>query len=233
MVMKKLIVILFILGFITIHGFTQTTVTIKEVSGKVEIQVPGGNWQPAEAGMIISQGTMISTGFGSTAVLELKGALVTVNQLARIELTELLEKEGALETKMNLDFGKIDADIFSTEGLEHNFELKSPISTASVRGCSFSFDGFTLDVTGGTVLYINNLGQVRTINVGEMLQTDGTTMPISLESGLLDDFNVIPFTSFEDILPFIPDIPTLLEILEELPIIEEEYSTVIIYLNWD
>ena len=68
--MKK-ITVLFILIFLSCSLFAEITAVMGEVSGKVEIMSPGGNWKTATAGMKIATGDFISTGFRSQAVLEL------------------------------------------------------------------------------------------------------------------------------------------------------------------
>ncbi|MCK5198113.1 MAG: hypothetical protein KAR21_07170, partial [Spirochaetales bacterium] len=86
------------------------TAVVKDISGKVEIMVPGGSWQKAAAGMEIEEGCSISTGFKSEAVLELGPSQLVVKQLTRMKLEELVEKEGTISTGLNLRVGKIKAE---------------------------------------------------------------------------------------------------------------------------
>ena len=146
--------------------FGEVTAVVKDVSGKVEIKVSGGTWKRAYSGMKISKGDYISTGFKSEAVLVLGNSQVVVKQLTRMELEELVEKEGTVHTGLNLRVGRVRAEVKTAKGLKQQFTLKSPISTAAVRGTSFEYDGRNLTVFEGTVAFTNPLGQGRLVPAG-------------------------------------------------------------------
>ena len=79
---------------------------IREVSGRVEIQAPGGSWQKASAGDLLPRGASISTGFGSSAVLDIGESTLTVDALTRMKIEELIESQGAQTTGLFLRVGK-------------------------------------------------------------------------------------------------------------------------------
>ncbi|MCD6396833.1 MAG: FecR domain-containing protein [Spirochaetaceae bacterium] len=219
--MKKHILVLALL-FIGTFLFADITAVVKDISGKVEIKVPGGSWKKASAGMKIEEGYSISTGFRSTAVLALGASQVIVKQLTRMELTELVEKEGTVRTGLNLRVGKIKAHVRTTAGLRQNFRLTSPISTAAVRGTDFEYDGINLTVTEGTVVFTNVLGQGRSVQAGEISQILGTALPQSSEeiNALLTSINPSTLTVPQDF-----DISKILDALNNL-------ANVTIILNW-
>ncbi|MDA3937726.1 MAG: FecR domain-containing protein [Spirochaetia bacterium] len=220
--MKKYIFVLtlFLIGSFI---FADITAIVKESSGKVEIKSPGENWKTATAGMKIATGDLISTGFKAQAVLELGASQVIVKQLTRMELTELVEKEGTVSTGLNLRVGKIRAEVKTTAGLRQNFRLTSPVSTAAVRGTSFEYDGVNLTVYEGSVAFTNILGQGRLIPAGTASELSESGVPQSSEElmALLATINPSTMTIPGDI-----DISDILSLMNGL-------SNVSIILNWD
>ena len=162
--MKRLSIVLIAILVLVPCVFSQTTAVVKTVRGKVEVKVPGQSWKPAVAGMPISKGTTISTGFRSQAVLDVGPSEVTVSQLTRMQLEELLEQEGTVTTGLYLNVGRVSADVKSVEGLTNDFKLRSPVSTAAVRGTSIKYyDGYNLEVEDGIVLFITANNQSKSV----------------------------------------------------------------------
>jgi len=172
--------------------FAEVTAVVKEVNGKVEIKSSGGSWKRASAGMKISKGDYISTGFNSQAVLLLGDSQVIVKQLTRMELEKLVEKEGTVSTSLNLRVGRVRAEVKSAKGLKQNFILKSPISTAAVRGTVFEYDGRNLTVYRGSVAFTNSLGQERLIGAASRIRAAG--FPDSTENLKARFSQIIPTT---------------------------------------
>ncbi len=126
-------------------------------------------------------GTTISTGFNSKAVLDLGTAEIEIKPLTRMELTELIRRENLVSTKLDLKVGKVRATVRTEEGITHDFELRSAVSTASVRGTDFEYDGTSLKVLEGTVTFFNKFGQKRLIRRGEASRTTGYDLPATGE----------------------------------------------------
>ena len=63
--MKKIAVFLVFCSLLTSGLFGEEGGQIKDFSGKVEVKMPGGAWQPAAKGTKVDPGTQISTGFNS------------------------------------------------------------------------------------------------------------------------------------------------------------------------
>jgi hypothetical protein len=180
--MKKLLIILFMICCFTAAAFSQSQATIKEISGKVEIKAPQLDWVQAQTGMAVSLGTTISTGFGSIAVLELGKSVLRVDPLTRLRIDELIEREGTVTTELFLRVGKVNAEVKTTAGLSQDFKLRSPVSTAAVRGTGFDYSGYDLFVYDGEVTYQNLTGQDRTYGQGEGGGTSGEDTPSGGES---------------------------------------------------
>jgi len=193
--MKKIGIILILLSFAAFVSFAQSSAVLKEVTGKVEVRTPGGPWTHAAAGMSISRGTTISTGFGSQALLDLGNSVLNVQPLTRLRLEELLQREGTVQTDMFLRVGKVNAEVKSVAGLKQDFKLRSPVSTAAVRGTNLEYDGFDIVVFDGDVLYLTLLGQERTYSSGEEGGGDGYGTPTSGGDSKNSDSGVNPFAA--------------------------------------
>jgi len=164
----------------------QTQAVVKETFGKVEILPTGGSWQAARVGMSLTRGATISTGFNSTAVLDLGSSVLQVKPLTRMQLRELIQQGGAVSTELFLKVGKVRAEVKTSEGLTQDFKLKSPVSTAAVRGTIFVFEDLIVEVINGQVYFTNLYDQSRTVGDGEQssIASDGSGLPTSGQQGL-------------------------------------------------
>lgn len=184
-------VVLFAAITSTIAG-AQDVVTIVDTSGRVEVLEPGAAWREAEVGMQISTGSTISTGFQSSAVLQAGEASLEVKPLTRMRVDELVTRGGVQNTDLFLRVGRVRAEVRSAEGLRHDFQLRSPVSTAAVRGTTFEYSGTELEVTDGEVSYSNKYGTPTVVSQGEKSKTSGTNTPSSGESGKQVQVAVVP-----------------------------------------
>jgi hypothetical protein len=172
----------------------QAQAVVKSFTGKVETLTAQQAWSPVKVGQSLALGTTISTGFNSTAVLQLGASMLSVKPLTRLRINEIVAREGTVKTDLFLQVGKVRAEIKTTEGLTQDFKLKSPVSTAAVRGTGFEYDGYDLYVFEGTVTYSNLLGQSREYGAGQQGSTDGQSTPPDGEQALLSDSGVDPYT---------------------------------------
>jgi hypothetical protein len=125
---------------------------IREFTGTVEIKAPGAaEWSAAQAGQTLSKDTMISTGFRSTAFIALGNSTMVVRPLTRLTLQEIQNIQGNESVNINLQSGRVRADVKPPETGATNFVVQSPMVTASVRGTFFDFDGLNLQVAEGAV----------------------------------------------------------------------------------
>lgn len=171
--MKKFAILLILFLLLAPSAFAQLNTVVKAVSGKVEVKAPLKGWEPAQVGMVVPKGSFISTGFKSTTQLEMGSSEVFVKQLTRMSVEELVMKEGTQATGLNLRVGKVSAQVKTTAGLKHDFKLRSPVSTAAVRGTEFEYDGWRLFVEDGQVVLIDPLGRERLVIQGEEGFTKG------------------------------------------------------------
>jgi hypothetical protein len=192
--MKKLLAMIIVLVLTAPVLFAQTQAVVKQLSGKVEVKGPGATaWVSAKVGQQLAKGSFISTGFNSTAVLALGASVLSVKPLTRMKLEELIAREGTVSTSLFLQVGKLNASVKSAEGLKQDFTVKSPVSTAAVRGTDFEFDGLTVRVINGLVYFSNNLGQSRGVTQGEQSSTTGAAPPTGGDQENQDATAVAPY----------------------------------------
>lgn len=154
---KALAIVLLLVGGMVIGAQEARFV---ELNGKVEKRTgSSGDWQAAAAGDLIEKDAVISTGIKSSAVISIGSSSVTVNALTMLTLEELFQKDGTEEVALYLRTGRVKADVTPPTGMKSEFTVRSPTTTASVRGTSFSFNGHRLNVHSGKVALANNSGQ--------------------------------------------------------------------------
>ena len=134
--MKKLIC-LFLFSFLigTFSFASNEVAVVNSVVGKVEIQL-NDNWIQIKNGDILTSGTVISTGFRSSAVLYIGKSLIEVRALTRLTIEEIVEQNQNYNTTMFLDAGNIKADIKKSDNKRVGFKVRTSVATASVRGTS-------------------------------------------------------------------------------------------------
>ena len=176
------------------------TATITDTRGKVEV-LQDNQWRAAATGDNLPLGATISTGFNSSATLAVGNATLQVRPLSRMRIEELVEREGVLRTDVSMRVGRVRADVRAAEGLTNDFQIRSTVSTASVRGTEFEFDGFSLEVGDGTVRLINNAAnQGPDVHAGEGARTSQTGVTVA-GSGLREENSAVQVKviSFEEL----------------------------------
>jgi hypothetical protein len=162
---------------------------IRELSGTVEIKKPGtSNYVAAKAGDQISQDTIISTAFKSIATVEVGSAVIMVQPLTRLSLTEISSTANSETININLQAGRVRVDVNPPAGKNASMAVTSPSATASVRGTSFDFSTQNLYVQHGTVSFTGNRGDSQLVNAGSdsQVKTDGRVGdPLEARSGRL------------------------------------------------
>jgi hypothetical protein len=171
----------------------QVTASFQDVSGKVEYRAAGNGWQAASVGDEIGPGAVISTGFGAEAALLIGESILTVDALTRLELEELIRREGVVDSDVYLSVGRVRADVRDTEGVSPAVRLRSPQVVASVRGTDFVFDGKTLAVEEGTVLLTNRVGEDRAVTAGQTSFATGLSLPLRVDLAILSRLEVDPY----------------------------------------
>ena len=209
--MKYILLILVII--IASPLYSADLITVKTANGKVEIKEPGKAWAAAEEGKVVPEGSVISTGFKSHAELDLSGSsTVFIKQLTRMSVDKLVISGNKVNTKLNLKLGRIKADVKTSSGLKHDFTLKTPVSTAAVRGTVFESSVRKLEVVTGRISFTNKIGQKTTVSGGESSSVSGTgfTAPATAVETAIASFEVETSTQPDADIPpiIIPPPPT-------------------------
>jgi hypothetical protein len=149
---------------------------IRETTGTVEIKpASAAEWVAARAGDRISADTIISTGFKSTASISVGNSILTVRPLTRLSLEELQLVQGNETVRINLQTGRLRADVNPPSGFRTDFAIRAPSATASVRGTSFEFDGVNLSVDEGRVHVAGGNGGAVYVGAGHSAVSDPRT----------------------------------------------------------
>jgi len=112
---------------------------ITALTGKVEVQTDGATWKTARVGDVLKKGSIVSTGFKSSATIKIDDATVTLDAMTRITIEKLASNSSKNQANLYLNNGKVSADVKKTSGKKVDFKVSSAASTASVRGTEFVF----------------------------------------------------------------------------------------------
>ena len=175
--MRKIATFMVLLAATAVSLSSQPAAFVRELAGTVEVKPIDGDWQEASLDMELQDGFSISTGFNSHAILEVGESTLTVKPLTRMKLEELLQTGGLQTTSLFLRVGRMKATVKTTEGVKHDFTVKGPTATASVRGTEFEFDGSTLIVDSGIVSLGNSFGHSVSVAARERSEIRGYDKP--------------------------------------------------------
>jgi len=146
---------------------------MKDLTGTVELKSAGSTaFVEAQAGDIVNQDTVVSTGFKSTALIEVGNTVITVRPLTRLTLTEIRASSGSESLNVSLQSGRVRVDVKPPAGTRALMTVNSPTATASVRGTSFELDTRNLYVISGNVLFKGTGGVYTLITTGSDSTTD-------------------------------------------------------------
>ena len=203
--MKKIVILLSTL-ILCLSYITGQEVIVKEVSGRVEFQIPGGPWTAVEKGIEIPITATISTGFQSRAVLESPRSTIIVQPLTRLTIDELQSRGSSSQTSLSLRTGRISAVVKKNENEPTRFQVKSPIATAAVRGTAFSFNGFQLTVEEGLVAFSSSGGRVITVPLGASTEMKEDGVPVEVIDSILEQITVNPSAVSDLVIPLLEDL---------------------------
>jgi hypothetical protein len=165
--MKKALVFMVLLLAI-VYGISAQAGTIRELTGQVELKAAGkSDFAVARTGDKVAQDTIVSTGFKSTAVIEVGSSVITVRPLTRLSLAEIQSSAGTDTLNVSLQTGRVRVDVKPPAGTKANTTVQGPSATASVRGTSFDFDTVNLSVNEGKVAFKGASGPAAMVNAGE------------------------------------------------------------------
>jgi len=175
--MRKIVIAIFLTAVIT-AGISAQNGIIREFTGDVELKHAGSAvFVPASAGASITTNTIISTGFRSTAVIEVGSSVISVSPLTRLTLAEIQSSENSENVNVDLAAGRVRVDVKPPAGTRANFTVQSPSATASVRGTSFEMDTQNLVVNEGRVILNGTAGLGVMVNKGNATYSGASGLP--------------------------------------------------------
>ena len=153
--MKRLINLI-LLGSFSISLWAVEDATILSLSGSsIEVKEPGGAWEKAVEGQVVSRNSMLATGFNSKAKLSVGGMDLSLSPLTRISIDNLMEEQDTTTTSLSLSTGRLRAS--SQPAAERktrraiDFRVNTPVATAAVRGTEFLLSTNKLETIEGMV----------------------------------------------------------------------------------
>jgi len=169
--MKRGLLFLLLLAVTVLCVFSQNTAQmtgkIRELTGEVELKrTETSAFIKAKAGDTVVADTIISTGFKSTAIIDVGNSSITVRPLTRLSLAEIQSISDTETLNVTLQTGRVRVDVKPPAGTKANCTVRSPMATASVRGTSFEFDTFNLKVSEGIVAFQGSKGMSVLIPAG-------------------------------------------------------------------
>ncbi|RME88702.1 MAG: hypothetical protein D6767_09730 [Candidatus Hydrogenedentota bacterium] len=162
--MKKLVSMLIGIAF-TLSLSAKEIGKVALAIGKVQIKTPGGTWQKAKPGMVVTDKTQINTGFKSKAVVKLNtGSRLLIKPSTVMSFAKFVKGSFGTATDVNLRLGGVTAMVSKIRGKQKNFfRVRTPTAVAGVRGTiqdvSFTPDrGTQVQLLESSAQVINQFG---------------------------------------------------------------------------
>lgn len=161
--MKRVLLFSLLLAGAVLGAFAQNgkqmSGVIREITGEVELKRAGASaFVRAKKGDAVAVDTIVSTGFKSTAIIEAGNSTIAVQPLTRLSFAEIQSAADTETVNLSLQAGRVKVDVKPPTGTTEVFTVRSPTSTASVRGTSFEFDTCNLKVKEGRVAFNGKKG---------------------------------------------------------------------------
>lgn len=132
-------------------------VVVLQLDKKVEVQINEGSWQPATAGLKLSEGDKIHTGFKATCMLGFPDqSVVEVQPMSMIQLDKVNVAGVQTRARLLLKTGEVKAQVNRSMGARGDFQVKTPTTTASVRGTEIN--RISYDESAGTQIRMGGHG---------------------------------------------------------------------------
>ncbi|MBS3167584.1 hypothetical protein J4216_00465 [Candidatus Woesearchaeota archaeon] len=108
---------------------------ITDIKGEVEYSTDGGKtFKPLTKDVVLKEGDFISTGFESSANLDLGYGKLEVYSLTQFRLDEFTRKENLEKTQLYLRVGAIKPILKHRAAIRGDFSVTTPTASSSIRG---------------------------------------------------------------------------------------------------
>jgi hypothetical protein len=142
---------------------TVLSAEVVEIVGTVQHKrIEETAWQQTKVGQVLSPGMEVRTGIGSKAQVKLhETALLQINNMTRIAITELLRLKDLDKMRINISYGQVIGGILQ-EKVRSDFQIISPTAVLTREG-TWGFE-FTYDpATGDYRIRLDTDGLVRVV----------------------------------------------------------------------
>jgi hypothetical protein len=142
-------------------------ITVASTKGDVAFK-KGKQWVPLTKGQILEEGTKISTGMKSWAVINIENSNVRVEQLTMMKIFQNKLTADSQDTHIGLKYGSLKTRVSRIGTLKTSFKITTPVATSSVRGTFWTLkygpkSGMVVKVLEGTVHGGNSKGVSKTV----------------------------------------------------------------------
>jgi len=151
-----------VIAVIFITGMVFAEIRVVTVKGDAAYK-RAGKWLNLKKGKRLAEGTLISTGARSSAVLAVDKSVLRVRQLTTMKVyAHKITKSGS-DTHVGVKYGSVNARIKRVGKLKTRFKVSTPVATSSVRGTEENVfygvrTGMLTHAPSGTLWVGNNKG---------------------------------------------------------------------------
>ena len=153
--------------------------TLAVLHGQVDAQKSGGDFTPAFDGDLLTSGDVVrANASGNAVVTFFEGSTLTVESGSQVRVASLVKtSDGGIQVSIEQSLGRTWASVQKL-GSGSKFEIKTPTSTAAVRGTAFetiveTVNGVTtttIKTTEGEVVVQAVSGGQTTVGAGQQVQ---------------------------------------------------------------
>ncbi len=150
-----LVLLLIISAFVVAQVTPVSEATLIVNNGEVVITQAGSGLSTAKTvtavagdAFVVKAGDTVTTGAAASAQLHLeKGGTVDLFESTSVEITELVTTDQAYQVTLTMLAGRTMNRVVHLLGIQDHYDVRTPSSTASVRGTVFTVDVFGQDST--------------------------------------------------------------------------------------
>jgi len=179
-------------------------VSAKIVALEGDVTVKTGDsaeWKPASVNQQLSQGAYIMTAFESNCELEfMDKSKMKIKELSKIQVNKFTSELKKVDTEVTLYNGKVRATVHKDVDKNTNFQVKTPVSTISVRGTEKEITvhpgfGTQVHTITGVVEVSNNIGQKVMVSKDESTMVKNETSIPESNSKLVSEESKVTVTN--------------------------------------
>jgi hypothetical protein len=181
--MKKIFFVFFV-AILVFSVYSQNGV-ITEIVGDVEVKSTSASaFSRASVGTQITQDTIVSTGFRSTAVITIGSTTLTVRPLTRLTLAEIQSSSAEENLNIDLETGRVRVALKPPAGTKANTTVQTPSATASVRGTEGEIMDGNVEMDNGRIIFQGKDG------LSVVLSSEGSSSTLNPDGGAITPSDV-------------------------------------------